>query len=63
MQDDNAGILLKSLPESFGFIALMKDVNNMDQDLLCAHLISEIEQKEPIDSSETQMAQHFQRLG
>ena len=42
---DKTGILLRSLPESLGFIALMADAQKMDYDSICALLKSEIERR------------------
>ena len=42
---DKTGILLRSLPESLGFIALMADAQKMDYDSICALLKSEMERR------------------
>lgn len=38
-------VLLRSLTDSFGFIALITDANNMDYELICALLMSKMERR------------------
>lgn len=45
-EKDKTGVLLRSLPESFGFLALMADANNMDYDSICALLKSEMDRRQ-----------------
>lgn len=47
---DKVRVLPGSLPECFGFIALMADANNMQFDSICALLKSEIKLKTHIHS-------------
>lgn len=44
-EKDKTKVLLRSLPENFGFVALMADENKMNYDFICALLNLEMERE------------------
>lgn len=52
-ENDKTGILLRSLPSSLGFIALMEDAHKMDYDSIFGLIRSELERLKSHDKTNT----------